>query len=129
LYRIRRALKTIGSIIVVWCMVAVLAMFTLWAWPRTWIGLLLAFTVVPLIYASLEWVFESVSRWGPIARFHARIERRTSGQRISALRIFVFLTEALLLISAFVLLCLGLTRWAGVSMTDVGAFMDRHFWP
>lgn len=121
-------LKTIGSIMLVWCMLAVAAMFTLWAWPRTWTGLLLTFTVVPVIYASLEWVLQGASRWGPIVRFHERIEGRTSGQRISALRIFVLLTEALLIASVGVLLCLGLARWAGLDMAAVDAFKDRHFW-
>jgi len=115
--------------ILVWCMVAVFTMFTFWAWPRTWTGLLLAFTVLPVIHATVAGLVEWTVRWGPITRFHERLERRTSGQRISAMRIFVHLTEVLIIVGAGILLWLGLLQWAGVDTAAVEAFMNRHFWP
>jgi len=45
------------------------------------------------------------------------------------MRIFVHLTEVLIIVGAGILLWLGLLQWAGVDTAAVEAFMNRHFWP
>jgi hypothetical protein len=129
LYRRRRSFDVLVTTFVVWIGVALTTMLTTWLWPRTFVGLLLAFTALPAAVIAIHGLAEAAAGSAPIVRFHAWLEHRTGAQRISALRIFVCLAEILTfggIVFAFVF---GVTWIAGVQVSDLNAFMDRHFWP
>ena len=104
-------------------------MLTTWTLPRTLLGLLLAVTVLPVVHLAVEGILGASLGSGPVARFHARVERHTEAQRISALRIVVCLAELLVLGGIGIALCLALAHLTGTDMPAVGTFLQHHFWP
>ena len=129
MYRRRRSFDVLVTTLVVWIGVALVTMMTTWLWPRTFVGLLLAFTALPAAVIAIHGLAEAAARSAPVVRLHAWLEHRTRGQRISALRIFVCLAEVLVFGGILLALVFGVTWVTGVETSSLEAFMDRHFWP
>lgn len=125
----RRRLATAGKIRAAWALIALAAMLTTWTLPRTTVGLLLAVTVLPVAHLAIEGILGATLDSGPVARFHARVERHTEAQRISPLRILVCLAELLVLGGIGIALCLALAHVTRTDMAAVDAFLHHHFWP
>jgi len=129
LLRFRPTLDVLVADGIAWIGVTLATMLMTWVWPRTFIGLLLAFTVLPAAGLALQGLVRAVSESGPIVRFHAWLGQRTRAKRISALRIFVCLSESLIFGGILITLVFGIGWAAGVQTGTLEAFMDRHFWP
>jgi hypothetical protein len=126
---LRRGLQTAGTILANWALVAVVTMLVTWTVPRTFVGLLLALTVVPAVCLVMLGIVEAVLGRGPVARFNEFIEQRTREDRISGVRIFVHLLEFLILVGLGTALWLGIAHVAGIDTAALDAFLRRHFWP
>jgi hypothetical protein len=113
----------------VWVGVALTTMITTWIWPRTFVGVLLAFTILPAAGIAIQGLAEAAAGSAPIERLHAWLEHRTRGQRISALRILVCIAEVLVFGGVLFALVFGIARATGVQTSSLEAFMDHHFWP
>lgn len=129
LYRRRRSFDVPVTIFVVWIGVALTTMLKTWLWPRTFVGLLLAFTALPAAGIAIQGLAEAAAGSAPFERLHAWLEHRTRGQRISVLRIVVCLAECLVFGGILLALVFGIARLTGVQISNLETFMDRHFWP
>jgi hypothetical protein len=114
---------------IVWIGVALTTMLTTWLWPRTLVGLLLAFTALPAAVIAIHGLAEAAAGSAPIVRLHGWLEHRTLGKRISALRIFVCLAEILVFGGVLFSIVVGVAWATGVQTSSLEAFMDHHFWP
>ena len=124
-----KALRFLASILLVWAVVAVLAMITTWMVPRTPLGLLLSFTVVPVIYIIMHGFTELTMGSDSLKRFNESVEQRTRGAKISGLRILVLLAQILLFCAVAAGLFLAITRALDLDRAAFDAFLERHFWP